>query len=294
MVPIIPPMSSPNIHSQPMTTMSTTIPPMASECTTSTPAPRARKWDSEITKARQSEAWLAFEADLHQSAALRSRVARALDRFGLGTSDIVVDEALDYLLHKELGASARYFNQTGKAQFNQQQLTHAVLSFMVGKEAQRHLTDLTLHEHEGEYSAEQGDHLRPSEVPDPTQLTPDEYAARCDAARIIRRMIPDGSLELFDLWLAARGDGRRGELGTVRGLCAYAQRQGIGLSTVYWRMEQLAREVQQHPWFEELTRPFRSERQSHEDDMDTRNGSRRGVARARRLRAVGSPLRRGA
>jgi hypothetical protein len=225
-------------------------------------AERPRKWDGEIEKARLNEAWLAFEADLHQSAALRSRVARALDRFGLGTSDIVVDDALDYLLHKELGASARYFNQAGKAQFNQQQLTHAVLSFMAGKEAQRHLTDLTLHEHEGEYSAEQGDHLRPSEVPDPTQMAPDEYAARADAVRVIRGMIPDGSLELFDLWLAARGDSRRGELGTLGGLRAYAHREGIGLSTVYWRMEQLADAVQRHPWFEELTRPFRPQRQS--------------------------------
>jgi len=48
---------------------------------------------------------------------LRARVARALDRYGLGTSDIAVDEALDYLTNKELGQSARYFNQTGKAQF---------------------------------------------------------------------------------------------------------------------------------------------------------------------------------
>ena len=71
--------------------------------------PAPRKWDAEITKARRHETWLAFEADIHQSAAggqtgtVRARVARALDRYGLGTSDIVVDEALDYLTHKELG-----------------------------------------------------------------------------------------------------------------------------------------------------------------------------------------------
>src|SRR5512142_210509 len=95
-----------------------------------------RKWDSEITAARRHDTWLAFETDIHQSAALRARVARALDRFGLGTSDIAVDEALDYLVHKELGQSARYFNQSGTAQFNQQQITHAVLSFMAVKEQQ--------------------------------------------------------------------------------------------------------------------------------------------------------------
>jgi len=68
------------------------------------PAPSApRKWDAEITKARSQEAWLTFEADIHQSPILRGRVARALDRYGLGTSDIALDEALDYITHKELG-----------------------------------------------------------------------------------------------------------------------------------------------------------------------------------------------
>ena len=73
----------------------------------SAPAPRPRKWDAEIDKARLHPAWLEFETDIHTSAALRARVARALDRFGLGTSDVAVDEALDYLTHKELGQSAR-------------------------------------------------------------------------------------------------------------------------------------------------------------------------------------------
>jgi len=96
--------------------------------------PAARKWDAEIDTARRNDTWLAFETDIHQSPALRARIARALDRYGLGTSDIVVDESLDYLIHKELGQSARYFNRAGKAQFNQQQITHAVLSFMAVKE----------------------------------------------------------------------------------------------------------------------------------------------------------------
>lgn len=108
------------------------------------PKPTTRKWDAEITKARQHDDWLAFEADIHQSASLRARVARALDRYGLGTSDVAVEEALDYLTRKELGQAARYFNQSGKAQFNQQQLTHAVLSYMSRKEQQRHMTDLPI------------------------------------------------------------------------------------------------------------------------------------------------------
>src|SRR5512143_260798 len=97
---------------------------------------RPRKWDAEIITARQQPAWLAFEAGIHQNDTLRARVARALDRYGLGTSDITTDEALDYLTNKELGQSARHFNQTGKAQFNQQQITHAVLSYMSRKEQQ--------------------------------------------------------------------------------------------------------------------------------------------------------------
>ena len=105
-----------------------------------------RKWDAEIDTARRNDTWLAFETEIHQSPALRARVARALDRFGLGTSDIVVDEALDYLIHKELGAAARYFNHAGKAQFNQQQITHAVLSFMAIKQNQHHITDCAIHD----------------------------------------------------------------------------------------------------------------------------------------------------
>ena len=75
--------------------------------------PAARKWDAEIDTARQHDTWLAFESDIHQCPALRARVARALDRYGLGTSDVMVEQALDYLTRKELGASARYYNQTG-------------------------------------------------------------------------------------------------------------------------------------------------------------------------------------
>ena len=221
----------------------------------SSPAPR--KWDAEITKARLSDAWLKFEADIHHSAAggqtgtVRARVARALDRFGLGTSDVVVDDALDYLTHKELGQSARYFNQSGKAQFNQQQITHAVLSFMAGKEQQRHLTSCTIHDGDGD------DDQPGTVLPDTSQIAPDEYAARRDAVRVIRSMVPGQDRDLYDLWLAVRENGQRGEPGTLVSLRAYAQRQGIGLSGVYARMDRLARTIQQHPWFDEITGHFR-------------------------------------
>ncbi len=216
-----------------------------------------RKWDSEIITARQHDTWLHFETDIHQSAALRARVARALDRFGLGTSDVAVDDALDYLIHKELGQSARYFNQTGKTQFNQQQITHAVLSFMAVKEQQRHMTDLALHDDDPDHDDETPGTIRASQLPDTSRIAPDEYAARRDALRAIAAMVPEPDRELYDLCLAVRGTGQRGEPGTLRTLHAYAARHGLGLSGVYARMDRLARTIRQHPWFEEVTAPFR-------------------------------------
>ena len=206
-----------------------------------------RKWDAEIDTARQHDAWLAFETDIHQSPTLRARVARALDRYGLGTSDVMVEQALDYLTRKELGAAARYFNQSGKAQFNQQQLTHAVLSFMAIKEQQRHITDCAIHDDDADHDDETPGTVRASHLPDTTHLRPDEYAARRDAVRAIRSMVPDSDMELYDLWLAIRENGQRGEPGTLHHLRAYAHRQGIALSTVYFRMKHLAQAIQQHP-----------------------------------------------
>ena len=222
-------------------------------------APSApRKWDAEIITARHHDTWLQFEAGIHQNDTLRARVARALDRYGLGTSDITTDEALDYLTNKELGQSARYFNQTGKPQFNQQQITHAVLSFMAIKEQQRHITDLVIvtddTEEEATPSGPCGTH-RASHLPDPSHLTPDEYAARRDALRAIHAMIPEPDRELYDLMLAVR------EPGTLARIHRYASRQGIGQSTVYFRIKKLAEAIQRHPWFEEITAPFRPVRQ---------------------------------
>ena len=214
-----------------------------------------RKHDGEITTARQHETWLTFEAGIHQNDTLRARVARALDRFGLGTSTATVDEALDYLINKELGQSARYFNQSGKTQFNQQQITHAVLSFMAIKEQQRHITDLAIHETDTDHDDDTPGSIRASHLPDPSHLTPDEYAARRDALRAIAAMIPTQQRELYDLLLAVR------EPGTLARVHRYADRHGIGQSGVYARIAKLAQTIQHHPWFDEITSPFRPSRQ---------------------------------
>jgi len=213
-----------------------------------------RKWDSEIDTARQHDDWLAFEADIHQSAALRARIARALDRYGLGTSDIAVDEALDYLINKELGASARYFNQSGKAQFNQQQITHAVLSYMSRKEQQRHITDQPIVTDDTDHDDDSTGSIRASRLHDASHITPDEYAARRDTLRAIAAMIPEPERELYDLMLAVR------EPGTLARIHSYANRHGIGQSTVYFRIQKLAQAIQRHPWFEEITVSFRTSR----------------------------------
>ena len=223
---------------------------------TSISQPTSRKHDGEITIARQQTTWLAFEAGIHQNDTLRARVARALDRYGLGTSDITTDEALDYLTNKELGQSARYFNQSGKAQFNQQQITHAVLSFMAIKEQQRHITDLAIHEADTDHDDDTPGSVRASHLPDPSHIRPDEYAARRDALRAIAAMIPAPDRELYDIMLAVR------EPGTLARIHSYADRHGIGQSGVYARIERLAQAIQRHPWFEEITAPFRNTRRA--------------------------------
>ena len=227
---------------------------LSGQVSTAQSAPR--KWDAEITTARQHDDWLAFESDIHQSAALRARIARALDRYGLGTSDIATDEALDYLTNKELGASARYFNQTGKPQFNQQQITHAILSYMSRKEQQRHMTDLAIQEHDGDHDDDTPGSVRACHMTDPGHIRPDEYAARRDALRAIAAMIPEPERELYDIMLAVR------EPGTLARVHSYADRHGIGQSTVYFRIKELAEAIQLHPWFDEITAPFRTVRRT--------------------------------
>ena len=215
-------------------------------------SPSARKHDGEIITARAHDTWLSFEAGIHHNDTLRARVARALDRFGLGSSTATVDEAIDYLINKELGQSARYFNQTGKPQFNQQQITHAVLSFMAGKEQQRHMTDLAIHEADTDHDDDIPGSIRACHMADPGHIRPDEYAARRDALRAISAMIPEPERELYSLMLAVR------EPGMLDRIHAYADRHQIGRSTVYFRIKKLAEAIQLHPWFDEITAPFRT------------------------------------
>ena len=218
----------------------------------STPEAPDRKHAAEIITARAHDTWLSFEAGIHQNDTLIARVARALDRFGLGSSTAAVDEALDYLTNKELGQSARYFNQSGKPQFNQQQISHAVLSFMAGKEQQRHMTDLAIQEHDGDHDDDTPGSVRACHMADPGHIRPDEYAARRDALRAIDAMIPTSERELYSLMLAVR------EPGTLTRIHSYADKHGIGQSTVYFRIKKLAEAIQCHPWFDEITAPFRT------------------------------------
>jgi hypothetical protein len=91
---------------------------------------------------------------------------------------------------------------------------------------------------------------------DPGHIRPDEYAARVDALRAIDSMIPEQERELYDIMLAVR------EPGTLARIHSYADRHGIGQSTVYFRIDKLAQAIQRHPWFEEITAPFRTIRRT--------------------------------
>jgi hypothetical protein len=94
--------------------------------------------------------------------------------------------------------------------------------------------------------------IRASQLHDASHITPDEYAARRDARRAIHAMIPEPDRELYDLMLAVR------EPGTLARIHSYADRHGIGQSTVYFRIQKLAQAIQGHPWFDEITAPFRT------------------------------------
>ncbi len=91
---------------------------------------------------------------------------------------------------------------------------------------------------------------------DPGHIRPDESAARRDALRAIAAMIPDTERELYSIMLAVR------EPGTLAKIHNYADRHQIGRSTVYFRIKKLAESIQCHPWFDEITAPFRTARRT--------------------------------
>lgn len=222
---------------------------------TSYSPPPPRKWDAEITKARHHDTWLAFETSIHQGTAIRARVARALERFGLGTCGIAIDEALDHLIHKQLGAAARYFNQTGKAQFNRNHIYYSVCAYLRAIDRRRHLTHYPIHDADADPNDHAPAAIHASCLPDDNQITPDEYAARQDALRALRSLVPEKDLELYDLWLSVRDEHR--SPGAASRLQPFARRRGIAVKTLYRHMAQLAQAIRQHPLFEELTAPFR-------------------------------------
>ena len=214
----------------------------------------ARKHDAEIITARQSAAWAEFEAGIHQNEQLRARVARSLDRYSMGSSSLMVDAAVDFLIHKDLGAAAQYFNRTGRAIFNRRQVSNAVYTFMSKKEQQRHLTDLTIREEDHDHAEPDHGSIPACHLADDSTMTPDEHAVRSDARSAfdtISAAIPARDRELYSLLLGL------GQTGTRLNIEAYASRKGIGISTVYDRLKKLAGAIQLHPMFAELAAAFR-------------------------------------
>jgi len=216
----------------------------------------ARKHDAALATARLNPAWVQFEADLYANDFLRARISRCLCRYGLGDSSAMVDEALDFLIHKDLGAAADYFNQTGRVGFSRRHVTNAVITFMSRKEQQRHITDLAINEDDADHSEDLPGTVRASHLPDHTFLAPDEAAARAEARRAFYTLtaaIPDQDRELYTLLL------RMHETGTRLNIDAYARRMQISASTVYDRLKKLGRAIQQHPMFSQIASTYRTD-----------------------------------
>ena len=217
-------------------------------------APAPRKHDGELAAARLNPAWVEFEAGIYANDFLRARISRCLWRYGLGDSSVMVDEALDFLIHKDLGACAQYFNQTGRVGFSRRHVTNAVFTFMSRKEQQRHMTDLHLNEDEADHSEDLPGSVRASHLPDVTSLGPDEATARAEARRafyLIDAAIPAQDRELYNLLMGM------GETDTFTNVQAYARRMQISTSTVYDRIKKVARAIQQLPMFSVIAATYR-------------------------------------
>jgi hypothetical protein len=216
--------------------------------------PTARKHDGELAAARLNPAWVEFEAGIYANDFLRARISRSLCRYGLGDSSVMVDEALDFLIHKDLGAVAQYFNQTGKVGFSRRHVTNAVFTFMSRKEQQRHMTDLTICEEDHDHAEPVAGSIPASHMADDCTMTPDEHVARAEARRafyLISAAIPDHDRELYTLLLGMH------ETGTRMNVDAYAIKKGIAPSTVYDRLKKLGRTIMLHPLFAQLATAYR-------------------------------------
>jgi len=84
----------------------------------------------------------------------------------------MVDAAVDFLIHKDLGAAAQYFNRTGRAIFNRRQVTNAVFTFMSRKEQQRHMIDLTIREEDHDHAEPVPGSIPACHLADDSSLTP--------------------------------------------------------------------------------------------------------------------------
>ena len=216
----------------------------------------ARKHDAALAAARQQPAWVEFEAGIYANDFLRSRISRCLCRYGLGDSSAMLDEALDFLIWKDLGAVADYFNQTGRVGFSRRHVTNAVISFMSRKEQQRHMTDLAINEDDADHSEDLPGTVRASHLTDAGTMTPDEHAARAEARRAFYTLsaaIPARDRELYTLVLGMH------ETGTRTRVDAYASRQSISPSTVYDRLKKLGKAIQQHPMFAQIAVTYRTD-----------------------------------
>lgn len=213
----------------------------------------ARKHDAELAAARLNPAWIEFEASIYTNDFLRARIATCLCRYGLGDSSAMVDAALDFLIHKDLGDCARYFNQTGQCSLTRRQVSNAVTTFMSRKEQQRHLTDLAINEDDADHSEDLPGTVRASHLADAGTMTPDEHAARSEARQAFYALsaaIPAQDRELYTLLLGMH------ETGTRTNIEAYARRMQISASTVYDRLKKLGRAIQQHPLFAQIAATY--------------------------------------
>ena len=216
--------------------------------------PAPRKHDHEIPIARQSPVWLAFEAGIYRSEQLRARVARSLDRYGLGSSSLMVDGALDFLVNKDLGSAAQYFNKSGSAGFNRLQVSNAIYAFMSRKYQQVYRTALPIREDESNHDFDTPGSVPASHIPDYDTTTPDEEAARVDAMRAIAAIVPPEKHALLEILLCLR------ESGTNILIENYAAAFRLAVGTVYVQLRRLARTIAAHPLFAEITAPFRQPR----------------------------------
>jgi len=122
---------------------------------------------------------------------------------------------------------------------------------MAGKEQQRHITDLPIHEADTDHDDDTPGSICTSHMADISHISPDEYAAAvthsAPSIQWFRQMT--ASFRHYARRARARHTGPHPQLRQPtwhrpeRSLC---------------RLDKLAQAIQRHPWFEEITAPFRT------------------------------------